>query len=85
MFAVFVDSHLHFLVLLEQDLGAFQCKDALFALAEVHGVVRAVRQNKVIPVFVPVVFIVVPADLPCQSAGYDICLRFLYIWSSGRP
>lgn len=41
--AVFVNCQLNFLPALNQDLGAFQCKDALFAFAEVDVMIGAGR------------------------------------------
>lgn len=60
--AVLVRSHLDFLVTLNQNLGAFQCEDALLALAKVHVVVGAVGQNKVVAVFIPVVLVVIQGE-----------------------
>ena len=48
--------HLDFLVFLDQDLRIRQCKDILFALAEIYGSV-CIFQNKMISVFFPVVFV----------------------------
>ena len=60
--AILVRGHLHFLVALNQNLGAFQRKDALLPLAEVHVMVGAVGQNKVVTVLVPVVLVVVKRE-----------------------
>ena len=60
--AVLVGCHLHFLVTLNQNFGAFQREDALFALAKVHIMVGAVGQNKVVAVFIPVVLVVIQGE-----------------------
>src|SRR5699024_5545352 len=57
-----VGRQLDFLVPLNQDLGAFQSVDALLALAEVHVVVGAVGQDKVVAVLLPVVLVVVEGE-----------------------
>ena len=60
--AVLVGGHLHFLVALNQDLGAFQGVDALLAFAEIHVVVGAVGQDEVVAVLLPVVLVVVQGE-----------------------
>src|SRR5699024_1596937 len=60
--AVVMGGQLDFLVPLDQDLGAFQCVDALFALAEIHVVVGAVGQDEVAAVLVPVVLVVIEGE-----------------------
>src|SRR5699024_11238558 len=61
-FAVGVGRQLDFLVPLDQDVGPFQSVDALFALPEIHVVVRAVGQDEVVPVLLPVVLVVVKGE-----------------------
>ena len=61
-FAVGMGRQLDFLVPLDQDVGPFQGVDALFALPEIHVVVRAVGQDEVVPVLLPVVLVVVEGE-----------------------
>ena len=67
-----VRRHLHFLVPLHQNLGAFQRIDVLLALAEVDGLV-GILQNKVVRVFFPIVLVVVEGEtvffFHAQNAG----------------
>ena len=53
--------HLHFLILLNQDLSTFVSKDALLAFAEVH-LTGHIRQDEVIGIALPVVLIVVQGE-----------------------
>ena len=48
--------HLNLMVILDQDLGFRKRKNILFALTEVH-ITFYISQNKVVSVFLPVVFI----------------------------